>query len=99
MTFDDLMARDVEDTFLKEFSHTAVYIRENGERSEIKVQLFEESLDRLDSTYLYIWASYKSLIGLTKRDKFEIDHVFYGITTFDIDEHKDGVSIFLNKVS
>jgi hypothetical protein len=58
MTFDDLMAKDVDDTFLKEFAHTAVYIKENGERSEIKVQLFEESLDRMDSSYLFILASY-----------------------------------------
>lgn len=98
LTFDELVAKDVRDVFLGEHAQTVTYIDNMSISHEIKVQLFFDKVDGLDSVYEHVWCAYADVPNITKGDIFEINGVQYGVLEYFIDEHKNGIDIYLNKV-
>ncbi len=97
-TFDELVESDVTETFLTEFSHKAMFNRSWGISTEIKVQFFEEPLDRLNTNYHHLWCKASDVPDIEKKDTFTIDGVLYGVVDTTLDEHGVGMNVFLNKV-
>jgi hypothetical protein len=98
MTFDDLMKDDVKDVFLVEFSVEAIYQSSKGEVKKIQIQFFEDSLDKLETTYYHAWCKSDDVCNISKNDKLTIKNIQYGIVDFSIDEFEHGINLFLQKV-
>jgi len=93
MTLDEQMLLDVENIFLSDMTHTAIY-----KSNQIKVQFFKESLDKMDTQYDLCWVAYTDVPNIAINDLLEIDNINYGVVDFTIDEFKHGVNLFLSKV-
>ena len=94
---DDLrqqMGNDVETVFLtNDMSVEAVY-----KSNSIRIQFFEEQLDKMETTYFHAWGSSNDLPDVKKNDILIIDNVSYGIVDYGYDEFRHGVNMFLQKV-
>jgi len=97
LTFDEQLKLDVGDIFLQEFSTVAIF-KSNEVLKEVKIQFFDEPLDRLETQYSLAWANFDDVSSITKNDTIQINDVVYGIVDFTVDELKHGVNIFLQKV-
>jgi len=96
MTFDEQVATDLHDIFLKEYSQEAIY--KSGDNIKVlQVQFFKEPLDKTENTYFGVWCAYKDLPAVKLNDTLIINNVVYGIVDVAIDEFQSGVTLFLNK--
>lgn len=98
LTFDELVAKDVQDVFLGEHAQTVTYIDNMSIPKTIRAQLFFDKVDGLDSVYEHAWCDANDVPNISKGDIFEINGERYGVLEFIIDEHQHGVDIYLNKV-
>jgi len=98
-TFRELMTDDTEKIFLSgDFSVKAIYESPNSLKA-IQVQLFEEPLDKMGSTFHHAWCSYSDLPNINDEgDTLTIDGIEYEIKDNSPDEFKTGLNLFLQKV-
>ena len=96
--FVELMTADVEDVFLKDMAHKAIYTDSTGNTAEIVVQFFAEAADGADTLYNNVFCKLSDTPNLKVNDTFTVGGVDYGVVDFEIDEHRISVQVFLNEV-
>lgn len=100
-TLKESMNNDIKKLFLNnsEFAEQAEYFETGTQNpTQINVQFFIDSLDRLDTNYTHIWASYDDVQNINKMtSSFIIKGVTYGIIDFTVDEQQLGVDILLSE--
>jgi len=98
VTFTELMTSDIQDVFLNgETSHVAVYTT-GVISTDINVQFFEDSLDKMDTLYQHAWCDFADMPNLIENeDKLEISGVSYIIMESTPDEFQQGLNLFLQK--
>lgn len=90
---------DVKNIFLNgDFSVEAFY-KPDSDNKLIRVQYFNESLDKMDTLYDHVWCSYDDLPTVAENDTLSIDGVLYGIIDSTPDEQNMGMNLFLSKVA
>jgi hypothetical protein len=89
LTFKEKMARD--------FTEDAIFIVGNNPKV-IKVHVFKNSLDQMETLYTLIWCSLADIPYVKKNDRITIGTVTYGIVDFEPDDMGLGINIFVNKV-
>jgi len=99
MTFNELIADDVKKIFLSDdFSVEAIY-KSPKTIKKVQIQLFEEPLDKMGSTFYHAWCDYADLPYVNEDgDTLTVDGVEYGIKDSDPDEFQTGLNLFLQKV-
>ncbi len=99
LTFKEQVAKDVQDIFLSDdFSVTAIYKSPTSIKT-IQIQLFEEPLDKMGSTFYHAWCAYSDLPYVNEDgDTLMVDKIEYGIKDSDPDEFQTGLNLFLQKV-
>lgn len=97
-TFEELVAKDVQDVFLGEYARSVTYTDNSGVPKIIKAQLFFEKADNLEVAYEHAWCDATDVPNIASGDLFEIDGVNYGVLEYVTDEFKNGIDIYLNKV-
>ncbi len=97
-TFDEMVKSDIKDIFLQEFSQDAIYTNVNTTIKVIKVQLFEQSLDQLDTQYWSAFCDFTEVRNIQKNETLQIGDVLYGVISTTPDEHNLGVMVYLQKV-
>ena len=98
-TFKELIAGDVKDIFLSDdFSVEAIY-KSDSSIKKVQIQLFEEPLDKMGSTFYHAWCDYSDLPYVKDDgDTLTVDGGEYGIKDSDPDEFQTGLNLFLQKV-
>lgn len=96
----EIMKQDVTDVFLNEDFTVIAFYTIGGVKKEIKVQLFEESLDKMRSNYMHAWCLYDDVADLLEEDDFTmiINDIKYAILDSTPDEFYHGINLFLQEV-
>lgn len=98
--FEKQLLRDVKDIFLNEdFTQDATYTSVNNSALiPVKVQFFEEPLDKMETLYQHAWCASEDIPNVAVNDKLIVNGIEYGIVDFTHDEFHHGVDLFLQKV-
>jgi hypothetical protein len=97
LDFNEVLANDVKDVFLTEFSVDAIY-KSGTNIKQIRVQFFEDSLDKMETLYSHAICDYKDVSYITNNDSLEVNGVVYGVVDFQVDETQTVTNLFLQKV-
>jgi len=97
--FNEQLAKDTKDVFLTgDFSVQAIFKLDEAE-SNIRVQFFEEPLDKMGTTFYHAWCAYEDIPNFEKnKATLEINSIVYGIIDYSPDDTQMGVDLFLQKV-
>lgn len=100
VTFNDLITGDIQNVFLSgDFSRSAVYTTD-GVPTDISVQFFEGSLDRMDTSYNHAWCDFADISNVKEnQDTLEVNGVVYVILEASPDELQQGLNLFLQEVA
>ena len=91
------MASDIQGSFLDDFAIDAIY-NDGVLPTTIRIQTFDEPLDKVSGLYKRAFANLVDLPILAKGHSIEFDSVTYAVVDFTIDELKLSVNIFLQAV-
>jgi len=97
-TFDDLMKADITEVFLQDLTQSVRYTDNAGISKEFRVQFFRNEGDGLDTVYNRVWCDVKDVPNLSTKDTFTINDIKYGVLSFEYDEHKLSVNIYINEI-
>jgi len=97
--FDKLLADDVTSIFLNgEFSQDAIY-QTGSEIKTVKVQFFEEPLDKLGANFYHAWSLFADMPRVIKKqDTLIVKNVKYAILDASPDEFQTGLNLYLQEV-
>ena len=95
--FNTQVQTDLDTVFLKEFSISAVF-KSSTTIETVQVQLFEENLEKLETSYYQVWGKYSDFSYVRKNDILLIDNIEYGIVDYNHDEFRDATILFIQKV-
>ena len=97
LDFEKQLREDARDIFLVEFSQDAIF-KSGSTIKPIKVQFFEEPLDKTGKQYFHAWSEHDVISRVAINDILIVAGVEYGIVDFSPDEHQVGINLFLQKV-
>jgi len=95
--FAQLQKDDMDNAFLSDYAIEVVYKSSSGE-TPIKVQVFEDSLDKLETTYTHVLAKYDDIPTVEYGDVIIIDGVEWGVVDYTIDPMKIDITLFIQEV-
>ena len=95
--FDTQLINDLDNVFLKEFSIDVIF-KSSTSTNKVKVQCFEENLEKLDTSYIQVWGKYADFSYVRKNDTILISDVQYGVVDYNHDEFKSATILFIQKV-
>lgn len=95
----DLVRTDLGDIFFNtdEFGVDVIITTSTGTKT-ISAQFFKASLDKLESTYSYLWCSADDASNIAINDILTISGVEYGVVDIDTDDTNTASFIFVSEV-
>jgi len=99
MSFMDKVTEDLENIFFNtdELGVEVLITTPTGTRT-IKAQFFKANLDKLESTYSYLWCATPDISGVAVNDVIKINGTDYGIVDMDTEDTGTTTFVFVSEV-